>query len=106
MKTGAELRDRGIKMAIDGAEYDCPNWKLKARFALQEFIKGNPGRKFQAEDVRRWAYRNGLPRAQNDRAWGWIMLSAKRRGMIRFVGYKPVTNLTAHRTPAAVWQGR
>ena len=99
METGKELRDKGIQRAINHAEREEPNWQQQALAYLMRY----PGKRFQAEDVRLWAYENGLTPAPHDRAWGAVIIYAKKHGIIRFYGYKNVKNPKAHSTPASVW---
>ena len=104
MKEGDKLRDKGIQLSLFNAEMTHFDWKSNALKCLQEYIKLNPGEKFQAEDVRQFAYKNGLPKPPSHRAWGGIMVGAKKSGIIRFVGYENVDNPKAHSTPASVWR--
>lgn len=101
--TGQDLRDRGIQESIDHAEQEHEGWSTQALDALRRFIelKTEP---FMAEEVRLWAHNNGLPKPPSARAWGSIMLMAKRRGWIRFVGYGITNNPKCHCTPAGLWE--
>ena len=105
MKPGNELRDRGMQLSLFNVQSKSPDWKKLAMAALENYILNHPGEKFQTEDVRGWAYGYGLPEPPNRRAWGGVMVSAKRRGIIQFVGYENVDNPLAHSTPASVWRG-
>jgi hypothetical protein len=105
MKSGNELRDQGIQLSLFNAEKSFPGWKDLAMAALENYILNHPGENFQTEDVREWAYSVGLDKPKNDRAWGGVIVSAKRRGIIQFVGYENVKNPRAHSTPASVWKG-
>jgi hypothetical protein len=106
MKQGEILRDGGIQLSLFNAEIKIPDWKDRAIQALKNFINENPHMHpaFQTEDVRAWAYKNGLPEPPNHRAWGAVITSAKRKGLIRFIGYANVDNPKAHCTPASVWK--
>lgn len=105
MKSGNELRDRGIQLSLFNAENNCPDWKEMAIAVLKNYIRNFPGKNFQTEDVRSWAYAQGLPVPPNHRAWGSVIVKAKREKIILFVGYENVSNPRAHSTPAAVWKG-
>lgn len=100
--TGPELRDKGIRKAESTAERNVPGWSEMALDALKSFISIYPSREFQTEDVRQWAHAHGLPDA-NGRAWGAVVLKAKREGLIRSIGIGPVSNKTAHCAFAARW---
>ena len=93
-------RDEGIKRAADNAEMNEHGWQEQALMFLMKF----PEKRFQAEDVRSWAYSQGLTTPPNDRAWGAVIRKAKNQGCIRHVGYDAVSNPNAHRTPASVWE--
>jgi hypothetical protein len=103
-KTGIQLRDAGMQLALFNADDKVPGWPDQARRYLERFIHEKPFLKFQAEDVRAWAYGEGLPVPAHGRAWGSVITKAKRDGLIRFVGYENVTNPRAHSTPASVWR--
>ena len=69
-----------------------------------EYIKKYPHTTFKTEDVRTWAYGNGLEKHKNPRAWGNVVLAAKSKGLIKKVGFILVDNPNAHRTPASMWK--
>lgn len=103
MKSGVELRNDGMQLSLFNADDKVPEWSVQARWHLERFLRLYPDRKFQAEDLRAWAYQRGLPKPPNHRAWGAIISRAKRERLIQFVGYENVENPKAHATPAAVW---
>ena len=76
------------------------SWGDVARGYLEQY----PEQQFMAEDVRAWAYREGLEVPENDRAWGSVITKAQHDGVIRRIEYRPVRNVTAHCTPASVWE--
>lgn len=92
-------RDAGMQQAADNTEAHRPGWQALALAFLQDY----PEKTFQAEQVREWAYMNGLQRPSHGRAWGAVIVTAKNQGLIRHAGYAPVSNPKAHRTPASVW---
>jgi hypothetical protein len=92
-------RNAGIQAAIDHADYEKPHWKERAL----NFLKKYPHNEFMAEDLRAWAYLNGLPEPPHERAWGGVITAARKMGLIRHCGYSSVKNPNAHRTPASVW---
>jgi 5'-3' exonuclease len=89
----------GIKKAIDNAELKCPGWKDQAI----QFVKNYPITKFMAEDVRVWAYKNGLSKPPNDRAWGAVLRECVKLRVVSHIGYQKVDNPKAHGTPASLW---
>lgn len=101
--TGTALRDQGIARAEDHAERESPGWSDRALGMLRQYAAEIGGR-FQAEDVRAFAKARGLEDAPSARAWGGVIVRARRMGVIKFVGYENVKNKLAHATPAAVWE--
>jgi len=98
---GSELRDEGIKQAIEHANSKTEGWAEKAYNFLLLFIKCNP--EFLTEDVRRCS--TGIvPEPPSRRAWGGIVVRAAKNGIIESIGYRPVRNPKAHRTPATLWR--
>jgi len=101
--TGAQLRDKGIKQAIDHADQKDSKWSEKAYKFLTAYI-GSCGRDFMVEDVRRAADWAGLTEPPSKRAWGGIIVRAKKAGLISRAGFRQVKNPKAHCTPATVWK--
>ena len=101
-KTGAELAVQGAEQAADHAEQAAPGWREMALQAVREFIKQHQG-VFQAEDVR--TYAKAVPPAPSLRAWGSVMLTASRIGLIRNTGQTAkVSNPVAHMANSALWE--
>jgi hypothetical protein len=97
---GEQLRDKGMKVAADHAEAVILNWGKDAFDMLLEY----PSTTFMTEDLRFWAYNNGLPKPPNEKAWGSIIIKAVRAGVITHQGYRKVNNPQAHARPASVWE--
>ena len=103
---GLQLRDKGIKKAIDNANDTHDKWSDKAYKFLLDYIKYGEGRdqyEFMTEDVR-IASEKDIPKPPSNRAWGGIILKAVRAGLIHRVRFSSVKNVKAHRTPATVWR--
>ncbi|OFE11416.1 hypothetical protein PHACT_12735 [Pseudohongiella acticola] len=98
--SGQSRRDAGMNAALDNADFDSKGWSDKAL----GFVRSFPSAQFQTEDVRQYATNHGLPVPPSARAWGAVITRAARLGIIRRVGYRPVSNANAHCTPAAVWE--
>ncbi len=79
---------------------DAIEWKEEAIKCVKKY----PHNTFKAEDVRVWSYGHGLDKPINCRAWGQVMLEARRRNIIKSVGFMLVDNPKAHKTPATVWK--
>lgn len=93
-------RDKGIKKALDSAEELNDGWANQAFIFLRNYIKSN--NHFMAEEVRK-ASEGIVPNPPSERAWGGIIVRARKEKLIKRIGYQNVTNPKAHRTPAAVW---
>lgn len=99
--TGRELRDRGIQQAVDSAEAKSPNWKQEAYAFFLEYIKKHP--EFMMEECRK-ASEGTIDQPPSNRAWGSVIVQAKREGLIRRVGFRSVKNPKAHMAPCSVWE--
>lgn len=100
MEISGLLRDEGINRAAAHADRTSRGWSDQAFAFLVDF----PRKEFMAEDVREWAESHGLPKPPSARAWGAIIVRARREGVIRPSGFANVKNPRAHRTPARVWK--
>jgi len=98
---GGELRDIGIKTALDNADSTHDKWSDRAYIFLLNYIKSH--REFMTEDVR-VASEKEIPIPPSKRAWGGIVLRASKAGLIERIGFSNVKNIKAHRTPATVWR--
>ena len=98
---GSQLRDKGIKKALDNADNTHDKWSEKAYKFLIKYIKSQYD--FMTEDVR-IASEKEIPLPPSNRAWGGIILRASRAGLISRVGFSNVKNAKAHKTPASVWR--
>ena len=101
INNGAELRDKGIKKALDNANNTHDKWSDKAYDFLLKYIKYQ--NQFMTEDVR-VASEKAIPKPPSNRAWGSVILRASRSGLINRVGFANVKNAKAHKTPASVWR--
>ena len=97
--TGPELRDKGIKKAVDHAGVE---WADEAYDYLKLYIRR--GHEFMAEDVRRWAKGWLLEDPPSKRAWGGVIRRAANAGLIEKVGIRQVQNQKAHCANANVWK--
>ena len=97
---GRELRDQGMKRAVDHAELVYPDWKDQALAFLRGYAEMN--KIFAAEDVRR-ASDGFVPEPPHLRAWGAVIVLARKKGWIRQSGFIQVSNPRAHSANAALW---
>tara|TARA_R100000963_G_C4635601_1_gene99813 strand:- start:772 stop:1125 length:354 start_codon:yes stop_codon:yes gene_type:complete len=102
---GIELRDKGMKQALDNANDNHRDWSAKAYSFLLEFINNVylVNDLFMAEDIRRES-KGIVPEPPSNRAWGAIIRRAVKDGLIQRNSFKSVKNPKAHATPATEWQ--
>ena len=98
---GSQLRDKGIKQAVDNADNAHEKWSDKAYRFLVNYIKSQ--NEFMTEDLR-LASEKEIPKPPSNRAWGGIILRAVRAGLITRDRFSNVKNAKAHKTPATVWR--
>ena len=94
------LRDKGIQQAINYADKVQPLWSEQAYNCLLNYIRYND--EFMTEDVRE-ASKNQLSEPPSARAWGGIIVKAVKCGLIYRKGFRNVSNVKAHCTPATLW---
>lgn len=94
-------RDSGMQRALINADSKCNNWGIRAYNFLSEYIKTK--KEFMAEDVRCAAF-GIIPEPPSKRAWGGIIVMAKKNNLIKRKCYLSVKNPKAHRTPATLWE--
>lgn len=93
-----ERRDTGIRRAADHAGSD---WQRRARGYLLEWLSRAPGT-FLAEDWREWATHRGLDSPPDGRAFGSVLQSAAKDGLIVKVGYAPARS--SNLSPKVQWR--
>lgn len=96
----ARLRDAGMQQAVDHAEQVHEGWSDVALNFLKNFAA--KAERFMTEDVRK-AAEGIVPEPPTARAWGAVVVKAKKAGFIKHVGFNQVKNKKAHCTPASVW---
>ncbi len=101
--TGQELRDFGIKKAVNTADAVDADWSEKAYKYFVSYLGTVPiGHAFMLEDVRNKS-ENVVPVPPSKRAWGYVVVKAKKEKLIECIGIKPVKNPRAHRANASIW---
>lgn len=98
--SGEQLRDRGIKMAVDHANAVVESW---SDIAYRFLLNYNPGVPFMGEDVRNASF-GIVPEPPDLRAWGGTLRRAATAGIITRVGYGNVKNPKAHAHPTTIWK--
>ena len=96
---GKALKDQGMQQALEHADAVVDDWSERAL----EMLVNYPEQSFMAEDLREWAYKQGLPHPPSERAWGGIIGKARNKGLIMHGGFASVKNQKAHCTPASIW---
>ena len=99
--TGAVLRDRGIRRAVQHADGIYNDWQRTALDFLYLYARDHD--RFSGEMVRMEA--SGIvPDPPSLRAWGAVLLQGARKGWIKRVGTIQVTNPRAHACFASEWE--
>ncbi len=98
-------KEDGMRRALLSAESKNPDWAAQALDMLRRFIASHSD-PFMVEDVRAFAYREGLPHPDRDQAWGAIVVRAAKMGIIVNVGVAVAKDPTRHRGYTALWQRR
>ncbi len=102
--TGQELRDTGIKAAIDHAESEAPGWAETAHQILHAYTTYYGG-EFTCEDVVLYAEKYSLiGPAPDSRAWGGVFKSAAHEGLIKPSGGFRESRVPKHHcAPKRLW---
>lgn len=104
-QTARAERDAGMRLALDHAESVRDGWADEAMTALRIYIAAHPTKEFMTEDVREYAYDVlAVPYPPHCRAWGGVMASAAKQGLITRVGIGPVKTASSHMANATIWR--
>ena len=95
-----KLRDAGIVQSASNADSKVERWTDRAYAMLDAY----PTRTFMTEELREWAELAGLPKPPSNRAWGAVIIRAKKEGRIRAIGFRNTSNPKSHATPATLWE--
>ena len=101
--TGDELKSQGIQLSVFGADNKSPDWSDRAFEQLLYFIRTFPGKPFQSSNVRDFAYKNGLPRLDEQRSWGGVFTRAANKKIIKRIGYTNSIDPKSHSCPTSLW---
>ena len=96
----------GAQLAADRADREIPDWSDRAYALVVEFIHTHRyGAHLTCEDVRAFADKRGLPKHDEGRAWGAVMLRAGRAKLVRNTGtVRKATDPKVHANPLTVWE--
>ena len=100
--TGADLRDAGIKTAVDHADAVSEKWSENAYQLLIKFLQSN--KRFMCEDFRSYAAELDFDLPPSGRAFGGVIMRAAREFIIIKIGIQSVKNKKAHLANAGVWE--
>lgn len=104
-QAGTELGHAGARAAADRADRLTPGWSERAYGVLREYASAHAS--VTSEAVRRWAEANtDLPPPPDGRAWGAVMLRARREGWLVHEGYVRATDPRVHGNPVGIWSSR
>lgn len=97
---GAALRDAGIAAASGNAG---AKWHLQALELVR--IYAGTRETLTCDSARLWAEATGFERAPDARAWGAVMLEAKRKGFVEATAtFVPSDDPACHHSPVRVWR--
>lgn len=107
--SGKDLRDKGIKKAVDHADQVHGEWQSKAWVMFEIYLEAVIGAldEFMIEDFRKWSREQvpiPLPDPPSNRAFGSIAVRAQKAGLIHAIGFRSVKNARAHCAPCRVWK--
>lgn len=94
-------RDEGIKRVTDSANRKVPGWSDTAYKFLRDYMRTHE--EFMTEDVR-VASMDKITQPPNNKAWGQVMLRARREGLILPVRYVSQKSVSCHGSPKPVWR--
>lgn len=95
----------GAERAAAHADRVTPKWSDIALEYLRAFMRAKGRAAFMTEDVRMAADRGTyVPPAPDARAWGAVILRAKRLGWLVHAGYAPNKDPSCHGSPKSVWR--
>ncbi len=98
----ALARDLGILRSGSKADRVVPGWQGKAIYCLERYLSQVPvSHEFLAEEFVKYATAAGLEEPPDGRAYGSVMQSAARRGLILKVGYRVA--LSSNLSPKTLW---
>ncbi len=95
-----KLREQGMRAALDHAEDVNAGWKEAAYMFVLTF----PATEFKNEDVRVYAYNNGLPHPPDERSWGGVIRRAMHAGIIEKIGMTTAEAPGVHAHPITKWR--
>lgn len=99
---GLVQKNRAMMRAADHADRADDSWGSKALGFVVEVCAR--GQMFTSEDVRELAYKQGLTRPPDERAWGAVLYEARTLGYVRSAGFVNSRLPHAHQRPIRRWE--
>ena len=100
--TGAQMAEQGIFRSAKHAETSSPGW---ANFAFDALLKyARTHQSFTIEQLKDWAYFNGLATPPAPGSWGSVTRRAIKAKVIVFDCYRESKNPSQHAKPVRVWR--
>lgn len=100
--SGKELKLKGMQQAERSANELHKDWSEKAYWHFKYWIRYQ-SHPFKIETFREWC-KDLVPNPRSLRAFGSIVVRAKKEGLIEHAGYTQVQNAKAHAATASLWQ--
>jgi hypothetical protein len=105
-KTGKQLAEAGLSLALQTADNEFPGWSDRCYRLFLRWINKKPkGFEFLMESFRTDCYKyNMIEKPRNLRSFGMVSKRAQKQGLIECIGTGQVVNPTAHNANAAKWR--
>ena len=104
LREGRDRAETGIARALDHAERVNTNWRDEAAAFARGYINGTGiGHVFTAETLIE-AANDSVPAPPDGRAWGGIIQSFARNGVIKRAGFRFSENAAHHGAPKTLWK--
>jgi len=82
--TAKQLKETGIKLAVDNSNERTPGWSQIAFEALRKYLQMHPPKhQFRCEQFREWYDKFDYPQPTHTRAFSAIMSTGMKNGLIK-----------------------
>ena len=98
-----QAKEVGILQSAAHADDIIDGWTSRALLWVQIFLTIHGNKPFMGEDVRNYASERGFDKPPHLRAWGYVIRTAAKQGIIRPAGYQQTSNPLAHKAVANLW---
>lgn len=102
--TARQLAEKGIRESHEHAEEQSTDWTKRAVDKVADYARHHDTGFFLAEDVKTWAYQDGLDEPPVDGAWGQVMRTACSRGIIHRFGRQAAKSAGSHGKLMTLWR--